>query len=93
MIGAREIDGHRGLTIAGAERELEATFVPGAGMICCSLRHRGEEVLGQRNGLRGYIEQRSTMGIPLLYPPSRLIRVRRWSSPDPGSARVSRSRL
>jgi aldose 1-epimerase len=68
VIGAREIDGHRGLTIAGAERELEATFVPGAGMICCSLRHRGEEVLGQRNGLRGYIEQRSTMGIPLLYP-------------------------
>lgn len=68
MIGRREIGGHRGLTIAGAGGELEATFVPAAGMICCSLRHRGEEVLGQRNGLSGYIEQRSTMGIPLLYP-------------------------
>jgi aldose 1-epimerase len=68
VIGTREIDGHRGLTIADDSSELEATFIPEAGMICCSLRHRGEEVLGQRNGLTGYIEQRSTMGIPLLYP-------------------------
>lgn len=45
-----------------------ATFVPEAGMICCSLRHRGEELLGQRAGLRRYVESRSTMGIPFLHP-------------------------
>nr|MBA2637846.1 aldose 1-epimerase [Solirubrobacterales bacterium] len=31
--------------------ELEATFAPGAGMVCSSLRHAGDEVLGQRRGL------------------------------------------
>lgn len=45
-----------------------ATFVPEAGMIGCSLRHRGEELLGQRAGLRRYVEARSTMGIPFLHP-------------------------
>lgn len=45
-----------------------ATFVPEAGMIGCSLRHRGEELLGQRGGLRKYVESRSTMGIPFLHP-------------------------
>jgi aldose 1-epimerase len=47
---------------------LEATFVPGAGMICCSLRHRGEELLAQNTGLAAYAESGKTMGIPLLYP-------------------------
>jgi aldose 1-epimerase len=47
---------------------LEATFVPGAGMICCSLRHHGEELLAQRAGLAAYAERGKTMGIPLLYP-------------------------
>jgi aldose 1-epimerase len=48
--------------------EIEATFVPQAGMIACSLRHRGDELLGQRGGLSAYVENRSTMGIPLLHP-------------------------
>src|SRR4051794_23075887 len=48
--------------------ELEAVFVPEAGVIGCSLRHRGEELLGQRGGLESYIHERKTMGIPLLYP-------------------------
>jgi aldose 1-epimerase len=43
-------------------------FVPSAGMVGCSLRHRGEELLGQRGGLPTYIEEHSTMGIPLLHP-------------------------
>ncbi len=47
---------------------LEATFVPEAGMVCSSLRHRGEELLGQRGGLEAYVAERSTMGIPLLHP-------------------------
>jgi len=48
--------------------EIEVTFVPTAGMVACSLRHRGDELLGQRGGLSAYVERRSTMGIPLLHP-------------------------
>lgn len=47
---------------------VEAVFVPEAGMIGCSLRHRGEELLGQRGGLRRYVDSGSTMGIPFLHP-------------------------
>jgi aldose 1-epimerase len=47
---------------------LEATFVPGAGMLCCSLRHHGEELLAQNAGVSAYAERGKTMGIPLLYP-------------------------
>jgi aldose 1-epimerase len=47
---------------------LEATFVPGAGMICCSLRHHGDELLAQNDGVSAYAERGKTMGIPLLYP-------------------------
>jgi aldose 1-epimerase len=50
------------------EAELEATFVPGANMLCCSLRHRGEELLAQSSGVDAYARQGKTMGIPLLYP-------------------------
>jgi aldose 1-epimerase len=48
--------------------ELEATFVPSAGMLCCSLRHRGEELLAQRDGASAYAQRGKTMGVPLLYP-------------------------
>lgn len=47
---------------------LEATFVPAAGMLCCSLRHRGEELLAQNAGVAAYAQIGKTMGIPLLYP-------------------------
>jgi aldose 1-epimerase len=69
MIGELEVDGFAALTLAsdGADG-IEAAFVPGAGMVGCSLRHRGEELLGQRGGLATYIADRSTMGIPLLHP-------------------------
>ncbi len=42
--------------------------MPAAGMICCSLRHRGEELLAQNAGVAAYAERGKTMGIPLLYP-------------------------
>jgi galactose mutarotase-like enzyme len=48
--------------------DLEATFVPGAGMVGASLRHRGEELLGQRRGVAAYAATGDTMGIPLLHP-------------------------
>lgn len=58
-----------GLTLTSeALGGVEATFVPEAGMIGCSLRHAGEELLGQRGGLRRYVESGSTMGIPFLHP-------------------------
>ena len=66
MVGERIEEGFAALTLEG--RSLEAVFVPEAGMICCSLRHRGEELLGQRNGLRAYVDHYSTMGIPFLFP-------------------------
>jgi aldose 1-epimerase len=47
---------------------LEATFVPGANMLCCSLRYKGEELLAQNAGVSAYAQQGKTMGIPLLYP-------------------------
>src|SRR5215218_6428767 len=47
---------------------LEATFVADAGMVGSSLRHRGAELLGQRGGLDAYVNERKTMGIPLLHP-------------------------
>jgi galactose mutarotase-like enzyme len=62
------VEGFPAKTLSAHGSELEATFVPSVGMIGCSLRHRGEELLGQRNGLQRYAESGSTMGIPLLYP-------------------------
>ncbi len=47
---------------------LESTFVPGSNMLCCSLRHRGEELLAQNDGVDAYARRGMTMGIPLLYP-------------------------
>ena len=69
MIGERTVDGLAALTLASSEGGgIEATFVPTAGMVGCSLRHRDQELLGQRDGLRAYVSQSSTMGIPLLHP-------------------------
>ena len=69
MIGERSIEGIPALTLATKQHGgVEATFVPSADFVGCSLRHRGDELLGQRGGLRTYIRERSTMGIPLLYP-------------------------
>jgi aldose 1-epimerase len=56
------------VTLRDEDEALEATFVPAAGMLCCSLRHRGEELLAQNAGVEAYTELGKTMGIPLLYP-------------------------
>src|SRR6201996_8209506 len=69
MVGERIEEGLAALTLeSDARGGLVAVFVPEAGMICCSLRHRGKELLGQRNGLRAYVDSYSTMGIPFLHP-------------------------
>jgi aldose 1-epimerase len=61
-------DGLETVTIVSPDADLQATFVPAAGMVCGSLQHLGEELLAQRNGVRAYAERGSTMGIPLLHP-------------------------
>jgi aldose 1-epimerase len=69
MTGERTVDGFSALTLSSPTAGgIEAAFVPAAGMVGCSLRHRGEELLGMRRGLRAYVAERITMGIPLLYP-------------------------
>jgi aldose 1-epimerase len=56
------------LRAASADGSIVAQFVPGAGMVCCSLVHHGEESLDPRKGLEAYAVHGSTMGMPLLYP-------------------------
>lgn len=69
MVGERSEEGFPALTLESeALGGVEAIFVPEAGMVCCSLRHRGKELLGQRGGLGKYVEAGSTMGIPFLHP-------------------------
>jgi galactose mutarotase-like enzyme len=37
-------------------------------MVCHSLRHDGEELLAQRDGVEGYVRTGRWMGVPLLHP-------------------------
>jgi aldose 1-epimerase len=48
--------------------DLEARFAAGANMVGCSLRHRGEELLGLRDGIDAYLARGKTFGIPFLHP-------------------------
>jgi aldose 1-epimerase len=69
LVGERTVDGMTALTLeSAAAGGVVATFVPEAGMIGCSLTHRGEQLLGQRGGLARYVGSGSTMGIPFLHP-------------------------
>jgi aldose 1-epimerase len=79
VIGRRQIEGFEALTLSSGSGRLEAAFVPEAGMVGCSLRHQGQELLGQRGGLAHYVSHRSTMGIPLLYPWANRLSCRRFS--------------
>jgi aldose 1-epimerase len=51
-----------------AAGDLEAVFLPSAGMLCASLRHRGAELLRRVDDLDGAAEKGSTAGIPFLHP-------------------------
>src|SRR3974390_1492162 len=48
--------------------ELQASFLPGRGMLGGSLRYRGEELLRRLENLDVAAAKGSTAGIPLLYP-------------------------
>jgi aldose 1-epimerase len=56
------------ISLISHDHDLRVAFVPRAGMVGCSLTHRGEELLGQRGGLAAYRERGSSFGIPLLHP-------------------------
>ncbi len=56
------------VTLRDSSSNLEAQFVPDAGMIGVSLTDSGVELLGQRRGLDAYMTNGKTMGIPILYP-------------------------
>jgi aldose 1-epimerase len=60
--------GYPAWTLIAHDAEVVVTFVPSVGMVGASLKHAGEEVLGQRGGLARYEATRSTMGIPILHP-------------------------
>jgi galactose mutarotase-like enzyme len=59
------VDGFASVTLAAGD--LEATFVPGAGMLGTSLRFRGEEHLWLGGGVARHLEGH-TVGLPLLHP-------------------------
>jgi len=48
--------------------DLESVFLPGHGMICASLRHRGAELLRRVEDLEALAVRGSAAGIPLLHP-------------------------
>jgi aldose 1-epimerase len=58
----------RVVELAAPDGDLVAGFAVGAGMVGCSLRHRGEELLGIGGGLPAYLDHGAVFGIPLLYP-------------------------
>lgn len=63
-----------------ADGDLRATFVPGAGMIGCSLRHRGDELLVQRGGLSAWRGTGRSFGLPLLHPWANRLRDWRYAA-------------
>jgi aldose 1-epimerase len=59
------VDGEPAVTLAAGQ--LEASFLPGLGLLGTSLRHRGEELLALPGGVEGYRDGHVT-GLPLLAP-------------------------
>jgi galactose mutarotase-like enzyme len=68
QIDRGEVDGFAAWTLVAPDAGLEATFVPAAGMLGCSLRHDGEELLDLRDGVAAYARTGATAGIPFLHP-------------------------
>jgi aldose 1-epimerase len=62
------IEGYEAIRLRSTSADVDATFVPHAGMLGASLRDGGVELLGRRLGVERYAKAGKTMGIPLLYP-------------------------
>lgn len=67
---------------------LAATWRPEHGMVSTSLRHRGDELLGQRGGLDAYLAKGSAFGIPLLAPWANRLDGLRYAAVELDPARV-----
>ena len=63
-----------------ADGDLRAVIVPAAGMIGCSLRHRGDELLVQRGGLDAWRGTGRSFGLPLLHPWANRLRDWRYAA-------------
>ena len=63
-----------------ADGDLRAAIVPAAGMIGCSLRHRGDELLVQRGGLDAWRGTGRSFGLPLLHPWANRLRDWRYAA-------------
>ena len=50
--------------LVAPEGDLTARFATHAGMVGCSLRHRGEELLGLGGGLPAYLNHGAVFGVP-----------------------------
>src|SRR5271155_2567767 len=55
-------------TLRLAAANMDAVFLPARGMLCASLRHRGEELLRRVEDLAAAAAKGSSAGIPLLHP-------------------------
>jgi aldose 1-epimerase len=74
------VDGLGGVVLVSPAADLRAGFAPQAGMVGYSLRHRGDELLGQRAGLSAYRRRGSSFGIPLLHPWANRLSSRSYSA-------------
>ena len=59
------VDGEPAVTLTAGQ--LEATFLPGLGLLGTALRHRGEDLLALPGGVAGYRDRHVT-GLPILAP-------------------------
>ena len=57
--------GHASITLVAGEHD--ATFLPGCGMLCASLRHRGDEFVAWPRTLAQFLEGRMT-AVPFVHP-------------------------
>jgi aldose 1-epimerase len=62
------VEGYEAVRLRSTSANVDATFVPSAGMVGASLRDRGAELLHRNGGVHRYARGGSTMGIPLLHP-------------------------
>jgi aldose 1-epimerase len=94
-IESGEAEGYATWTLSSSEGDLYASFAPPAGMVGCSLRHAGEELLHLAGGIAEYARTGSTLGIPLLHPWANRLAGFEYSAGgktvtlDPGSALLS----
>jgi aldose 1-epimerase len=62
------VEGYEAVRLRSPSDDVDATFVPSAGMVGASLRDHGAELLHRNGGVHRYARGGSTMGIPLLHP-------------------------